>query len=97
MGKLFNEEKVLYFASQSQGLHVSIQEGRDTDLSRYVRHFIGNKWIEKVAEDDSGTYFQITESGEAHLLELQIKWRTQHGKSVDAHKARLAELKGEAA
>ncbi|PAU79192.1 hypothetical protein [Halomonas salipaludis] len=92
MGKLYNEEKVLYFANQAQGLHVSDREASDTDLSNIVRHLLGNRLIEKVAADDSGDYFKTTLAGERRLLELQIKWRTSRNKDVTEHRARLAEL-----
>lgn len=92
-GKLYNEEKVLYFASQPQGLHVSIREEDDTDLSALVQIAKDDGYIERVADDDSGLYYQTTQAGEIRLLELQIAWRKARRKSTAGHEARLAEMK----
>ncbi|MGP8288988.1 hypothetical protein ACT3OH_01815 [Vreelandella zhanjiangensis] len=92
MGKLYNEEKVLYFANEEKGLHVSVREEDDTDLSGIVRSLLTRKYIERVAADDSGLYYKTTAAGEARLLNLQIQWRERYGKPVTKHKARLKEL-----
>lgn len=92
MGTIYNEEKVLYFASQAKGLHVSVREARDTDLSNIVRHFLTARFIEEVADDDSGVYYKTTVRGERRLLQLQIEWRKSRGRSVEEHEKRLKEL-----
>lgn len=92
MGKLYNEEKVLYFANEAKGLHVSIYEEDDTDLSGIVRSLLTRKYIERVAADDSGLYYKTTPSGEKRLIRLQIEWRKGRGKSVAKHEQRLKEL-----
>ena len=92
MGKLYNEEKVLYFANEPKGLHVSIREEDDTDLSNIVRHSLTARFIEEVAQDDSGVYYKTTPKGEKRLLQLQIQWRKGRGKSVVKHEKRLKEL-----
>ena len=92
MGKLYNEEKVLYFANEPKGLHVSIREEDDTDLSQIVYSLLDRQLIKRVAVDDSGLYYQTTAAGEARLLNLQIQWRERHSKPVAKHKARLKEL-----
>lgn len=90
--KLYNEEKVLYFANEPKGLHVSIYEEDDTDLSGIVRSLLTRKYIERVAADDSGLYYKTTAAGEVRLLSLQIQWRKRNGKPVNKHQARLKEL-----
>lgn len=95
MGKLYNEEKVLYFANQKQALHVSCYEVPTTDLSEIVLDLKERGLIEQVAEDDSGVYYKTTRSGECRLLELQIKWRKGRGKDVAEHQEKLAELEAE--
>lgn len=92
MGKLYNEEKVLYFANEAKALHVSVREEDDTDLSNIVQNLLERKLIERVAVDDSGLYYQTTPKGEKRLLQLQIQWRRGRGKSVAKHEKRLKEL-----
>lgn len=92
MGKLYNEEKVLYFANEAKGLHVSIREEDDTDLSQIVYSLLDRQLIKRVAVDDSGLYYQTTPKGEKRLLQLQIQWRKGRGKSVVKHEKRLKEL-----
>ncbi|WP_289281523.1 hypothetical protein, partial [Methylophaga sp. UBA5088] len=69
----YTEEKVLYFASRDEGLHVDIAEDANTYLSRMVYRFKNEGLLERVAEDDSGSYYTTTIKGEIKLLELQIK------------------------
>ena len=97
MGKrnLYDLEKVLYFADQKKGLHVSVTEADDTDLSILVEEAVEDGLIRRVADDDSGWYYQTTLAGEIRLVELQIAWRQHRGRNVDSHKKRLAKLKGE--
>lgn len=92
MGKLFNEEKVLYFANMEQALHVSCYEEPGTDLTKIVGDLKRRNLIVEVAEDDSGKYYQTTGSGVRRLLELQIQWRESRGKDASEHKTKLAEL-----
>ncbi|TNC80844.1 MAG: hypothetical protein C9356_12020 [Oleiphilus sp.] len=90
--KLYTLEKVLYFANQQKGLHVSVDERRGTDLMERVERSLGKGWIIQVAEDDSGRYFKTTTKGKVQLLRLQIQWRKQHGRSTDEHEQELAAL-----
>ncbi|WP_106478152.1 hypothetical protein [Phytohalomonas tamaricis] len=94
MGKagLYNEEKVLYFANQKQGLHVSITEPEHSDLTEIVESLKEQQMIKRVEHDDSGFYYHTTTAGERRLIHLQIKWRKRNGKSVKEHKKRLSEL-----
>lgn len=93
MGKLYNEEKVLYFASQAKGLHVSIREEDGTDLTILVNLALDEGLIERAAVDDSGIYYKTTPAGDIRLLELQIAWRKARNKKTAGHEARLAEMK----
>lgn len=94
MGKLFNEEKVLYFANQKNALHVSCYELPTTDLYQIVSDLLRRRLIERIADDDSGDYYRTTPAGEKRLLHLQIQWRKQHGKDVSEHASKLADLGG---
>lgn len=92
-GKIFNKEKILYFANERQGLHVSIYEEEGTDLSTLVSDALQKGYIVRAAEDDSGLYYVTTDAGKIRLLELQIEWRRSRGKKTAAHESRLAKLK----
>lgn len=92
-GQIFNEEKILYFASQAQGLHVSIREEDGTDLSVLVDEAKEAGHLERVAADDSGIYYKTTPAGEVRLLKLQIAWRKARNKPTAGHEARLEAMK----
>jgi hypothetical protein len=94
--KKYTTEKVLYFASREEGLHVDIDESSRTDLSELVYKLLNQKMLERVAEDDSGAYYKTTVKGEIRLTELQIEWRSSNGKPVGNHKNYLEQLKTEA-
>lgn len=92
-GKIFNEEKVLYFASQEQSFHVQPDEPRDSDCRRIVESLVARGCMARVSADSTGEFYGTTPKGEARLLELQIKWRQRHGKDVTEHQQKLAELR----
>jgi hypothetical protein len=98
-GQIFNEEKVLYFASAEASFHVQPNEPRDSDCRLIVNKLVRNELLAPVASDNSGEFYSITKAGEIRLLKLQIQWRESKGKSADEHKAKLEELEsnGEAA
>lgn len=89
---MYTRDKVLYFASRDNGLHVDIDEHEWTDLATHVYELHKDKHIEVAAKDDSGTYYKITRRGRIHLLKMQIEWRSQNGKNVDEHWRQLREL-----
>lgn len=91
--KKYTVEKTLYFADRDIGMHVSSDEPRTSDLMENVTSLLGRGLLEQVAVDDGGEYFKTTKAGKVRLLELQIEWRKQNGKSIDSHEAKLAELK----
>ena len=95
-GKIFNEEKVLYFASQEQSFHVQPYEPRDSDCRRIVESLVSSGCLVRVSADQAGEFYGTTPKGEARLLELQIKWRQRHGKDVAEHQQKLNELQREA-
>ena len=92
-GKIFNEEKVLYFASQEQSFHVQPDEPRDSDCRRIVDSLVSRGCLVRVSADATGEFYGTTSKGEVRLLELQIKWRQRHGKDVAEQQAKLDELK----
>lgn len=91
-GKIFNEEKVLYFASQEQSFHVQPDEPRDSDCRRIVDSLVARGCMVRVSAGASGEFYGTTPKGEARLLELQIQWRQSHGKDVAEQQQKLAEL-----
>lgn len=95
-GKIFNVEKVLYFADQQKRLHVSPDEAaRYSDLDAIVEKLVGYGEIYKCGEDDTGSYYATTSKGKIKLLTLQIEWRKRNGKDVSTHMKTLDALKQE--
>lgn len=95
-GKIFNVEKVLYFADQEKRLHVSSDEAkRYSDLNEIVEKLVGYGEIYKCGEDDSGSYYATTTKGKIKLLGLQIEWRERNGKDASGHRKILEGLKQE--
>lgn len=93
--KKYNMEKVLYFADQEKGLHVSFKEGEiDSDLSKLVMQALSKRYIKQAGDDDSGCYYQTTRIGKKRLLELQIQWRKNNGKCALEKSAQLDALRG---
>ncbi len=89
----YTVEKVLYFANQKSALHVAPDEKkRDTDLHRTVSALVEKGDIHMCGTDDSGTYYKTTQTGDIHLLKLQIAWRKAHGKDTADHDKKLAML-----
>lgn len=93
--KIFNEEKVLYFASQEQSFHVQPNEPRDSDCSRIVRHLVTRGCLELAEEGAGGRFYSITDKGRATLLKMQIEWRRRNHKDTDAHEAELKQIEGQ--
>ncbi|HBL8926502.1 TPA: hypothetical protein LTW74_001426 [Enterobacter hormaechei] len=93
MQKLYTMEKVLYLASLERGLNVDKTEKKHTDLSERVNKLLANKSIVEVADDDVARYYKITDEGRVRLLQLQIQFRKQHGKSTDMHEMELSDLR----
>lgn len=91
----YTTDKVLYFANKECLLHVDINEGSKTDLSKIVRSLLDKKLIRKEANDDSGSYYETTTKGKKRLLELQIEWRKAHGKDTSGAESKLKEIEGE--
>lgn len=91
--KKYTEEKTLYFADRNEGLHVSCDEPKGSDLNRIVTELLGRGMLVQVAKDDGGEYFKTTHAGKIRLLEIQIQWRRQNGKDTDLHEEKLAQLK----
>jgi hypothetical protein len=91
-GQIFNEEKVLYFASTEASFHVQPNEPKDSDCRLIVNKLARNQLLASFALDKSGEFYSITKAGEIRLLKLQIQWRLNMGKNVDKHKAKLAEF-----
>lgn len=96
MKKLYTRDKVLYFAGRAEGLHVDVKEPAGSDLRNIVSQLINDGLAERVAKDDSGSYFKLTVAGEISLLREQIKWRTSNGKDTTDHVRKLAELETKA-
>lgn len=89
----YTVEKVLYYASQKSALHVAPDEKtRDTDLHRTVSALVEKGDMHLCGTDDSGCYYKTTDSGDIHLLKLQIAWRKAHGKDTSEHQASLNAL-----
>lgn len=93
MAKLYTMEKVLYLASLERGLNVDKTERKCTDLSERVAKLLANKSIIEVADDDVARYYKITDEGRIRLLQFQIKFRKQNGKSTDTHEMELSDLR----
>lgn len=95
----YNEEKVLYFASGSDRLHVAPDERkRDTTLHRLVQGCLQRGLLlEHEGRKDGHKWYRTTPAGEIRLLELQIEWREERDKDVTEHRERLEQLKKEAA
>lgn len=93
-GKVFDEEKILYFASRESLFHVQPDEPKDSDCSRIVQRLRDQGLLVRVAADKAGQFFATTEKGEKRLLQLQIKWRIRNGKDVTEHEQKLAQLEG---
>lgn len=91
-GRIFNEEKILYFASGEELFHVQPDEPKDTDCRLIVKKLLGKGLIVKVHAGDSGEFYGTTRSGDIRLLELQINWRRRRGKNTDTHEERLQKL-----
>jgi hypothetical protein len=91
-GKIFNEEKVLYFADRDAGLHVQRGEPRDSDLNQLIHDLAGRKLITQVSHDGTGFFYRTTREGSKRLLMHQIEWRKAHGKDTSAHDKALEEM-----
>lgn len=86
----YNKEKVLYFAEQRKGLHVAPDEAtRNTDLHRLVKSLVAEHMIKRVSQTPAGEYYRTTNAGEIKLLEHQIAWREERGKSVQRLQEKL--------
>ncbi len=96
-GRIFNEEKVLYFADRDCSFHVQSNEPKDSDCSRIVQHLHKRGMLTLVEQGAGGRFFEITTKGKQRLLELQIQWREAHGKNTDAQRADLEQLNPEGA
>lgn len=94
-GRMFyTEEKTLYFAAQTQGLHVQPKEFTNfTNLSGFVEDGVEAGHLVKVADDDSGDYYKTTPAGDIRLLELQIAWRESHRRDASEHRRQLEALR----
>jgi len=96
MAKLYNEPKVLYFASRDEGLHVDSNEQHDTDLSKLVSSLKRDGLIEKAASDDSGSYYRTTKSGLMAHLRHQINYRKRNNKDYSKQESELRDLEATA-
>ncbi|WP_323601105.1 hypothetical protein [Pseudomonas putida] len=93
--KKYNVEKVLWFASEPKGLHVSPNESaRFSDLDEIVESLVEAGQLEEASRDSTGTYYRCTHSGLIAHFELKLKYRTSQGKSTAEVEAKLAELRG---
>jgi len=93
--KKYNVEKVLWFASEPKGLHVSPNESaRFSDLDEIVESLVEAGQLEETSRDSTGTYYRCTHSGLIAHFELKLKYRTSQGKSTTQVEAKLAELRG---
>ncbi|MCT8163995.1 hypothetical protein IYR97_23320 (plasmid) [Pseudomonas fulva] len=93
--KKYNVEKVLWFASEPKGLHVSPNESaRFSDLDEIVESLVEAGQLEEASRDSTGTYYRCTHSGLIAHFELKLKYRTSQGKSTTEVEAKLAELRG---
>ncbi|MBM5458659.1 hypothetical protein H8F21_13900 [Pseudomonas sp. P66] len=91
---MFDVEKVLWFASEPKGLHVSPNESaRFSDLEEIVETLLEAGHLEEASQDNTGTYYRCTHSGLIELYELKLKYRTSHGKSTTEVEAKLVELR----
>lgn len=91
-GRVFDEEKVLYFADQEAAFHVQPGEAKNTDVSNIVRNAVRNGHLVRVEAGKSGEFYATTKAGKIRLLQLQIEWRKTHGKATAEHEAELAQL-----
>ena len=96
-GKIFNEEKVLYFAEREGAFHIQPNEPKDSDCRQIVRKLMGEGCLEVVEESGAGRFFRITNQGKAKLLKLQIQWRRSNGKDVSEHEQKLRDLQADGA
>jgi hypothetical protein len=94
----YNEEKVLYFASQQRGLHVAPDEQpRNTTLHRLTQDLLKRGLIEQDRSNpNQHRWFRITKAGAIRLLELQIEWRHDNDKDPTEQIEALARLREEA-
>jgi len=94
-GKIFNEEKVLYFAAEESAFHVQPNEPADSDAIRIVTAAVKAGHLRQKSSGSSGEFYEITNEGRIRLLELQIAWRETNGKDATGHKAQLSKARGE--
>ncbi len=92
-GKIFTEEKILYFANQDQSFHVQSNEPKDSDCSRIVQSLHHRGMLTLIESSAGGRFFEITTTGQKRLLELQIKWRQSNGKDASEQQQKLEELR----
>ncbi len=98
MPKKYTQEKILYFANNTRRLHVAPSEfTRHTDLGVGVEKLLAIGALEKLAEDDSGSYYGTTEAGKLLLLRRQIEWRKQNGFAYTKEQQQLDALQAQQA
>lgn len=94
MGKanIYDEEKVLYFASREAGFHMKPDEPRFSDARMLADELEASGLIKVVKSEAGNRWYRTTIHGDIELLNKQISWRSLRGKDVDQHKAKRDQL-----
>lgn len=90
--KKYTLEKVLFFASRDELLHVAKDEPDETDLSQIVKKSVSKGFLKELCSGEKGKFYGITDAGSRTLLKLQIDWRKTRGMSTDDHERKLQRL-----
>lgn len=93
----YTKEKVLYFASRDQGLNVSVDEGKHTDLHQLVDNLLHDGMITLVAEDDCDRYYKLTKLGRIQYLKNHITYNEFNDRESHnaKHREEIARLEKE--
>ncbi|UNA02414.1 hypothetical protein [Serratia phage SP1] len=73
--KKYSEEKVLYFASKSNGFNVDLHEPAHTDITRIVTECLRKNYLVEAASDDSDIYYITTPAGKKRLEQYQAEYQ----------------------
>lgn len=75
----FNEEKILYFASQAGGFHINKDRHRRTSLWKLIQDAVNNGYLEVKRKDDADRYYGTTPKGLARLAEHKANYAARTG------------------